>query len=130
MTRTLTWVLAAGALALAVGGGIAGADVAAGPARGDRAQLTVVVADAAAAATAHAVAARSHADLRLPRTPTEQLEVTHLFAARGYTIVGVDLVRRIAVDPIRARYPDVRFVLLPGARPSGDVRVAACPPSC
>ena len=112
--------VAVGAVVLAVGGVAGAAD--------DGARRTVVVADPAAVATARAVADRSHADLRLPRTPTEQLAVTHLFAARGYTIVGVGLVRRIAVDPVRAAYPHTRFVLLRG--PATLRRVAACPPSC
>jgi hypothetical protein len=133
MTRRVTGLLAAGGIALAAAGGVAGA-------ADDETRRTVVVADPALVSTARAVAAREHADLRLPRTPTEELAVTHLFAARGYTIVGVGLVRRIAVDPVRARYPDTRFVLLDGQplspsgrrdrRPAGDVTVAACPPSC
>jgi hypothetical protein len=109
------------ALALAAAGGVAGAADEGG-------RRTVVVADSVAATAAGAVAARSHAELRLPRTPTEQLAVTHLFAARGYTIVALGLVRRIAIDPVAARYPHTRFVLLP--RPAAPRRVAACPPSC
>ena len=49
--------------------------------------------------------------LRVTRTPTEQLNVTHFFAARGYdAVVGVGLERGIAVTPVAQRFPDVRFV--------------------
>ena len=75
----------------------------------------VVVADASVPpATARAAqrAAGSGAELRIPRTPTEQLSVTHWFAARGYDVIGIGLSRRIAVDPVAARYPQVRFQLL------------------
>jgi hypothetical protein len=57
------------------------------------------------------------AQLRVPRSPTEQLAVTHLFAARRYAIVGVGLDRRIAVAPVERRYPSVRFT---SAAPSQD----------
>jgi Flp pilus assembly protein TadG len=130
MTQTIGRFLVAGAAALAAGGGIAGAAVAGGRTGGHGERRVVVVADSGAPATAHALAHRVHAELRLPRTPTEQLAVTHLFAARGYTIVSVGLVRRIAVDPVLASYPATRFVLRRAGRPSGDVTVAACPPSC
>ena len=44
--------------------------------------------------------------VRVARTPTEQLSVTHLLAAKGYdAVVGVDLDRAIAVAPVAARYP-------------------------
>jgi ABC-type sugar transport system substrate-binding protein len=75
----------------------------------------VVVADASVApATARAAqrAAGPGAELRIPRTATEQLSVTHWFAARGYDVIGIGLSRRIAVDPVAARYPQVRFQLL------------------
>jgi hypothetical protein len=122
MTSSAARLLATTAVALAAAGGATG--VSAGTGR----HKVVVVADAALARTASAVAERRGAGLRLPRSPTEQLEVTHLFAARGYTIVGVGLVKRIAVDPVAARYPGVRFVLLPAE--AAPRRVAACPPSC
>jgi basic membrane lipoprotein Med (substrate-binding protein (PBP1-ABC) superfamily) len=63
------------------------------------------------------------AELRVPRTATEQLSVTHWFAARGYDVVGVGLSRSVAVDPVARRYPDVRFELLDGA--AGDTTYAA-----
>src|SRR3954471_9083448 len=83
----------------------------------------VVVVDAAAGrdpavlAEARAAVARAgdEAQLRVPRTPTEQLSVTHYFAAQGYTtIVGVGLDDRVAVAPVAARYPQTHFV---AARP-------------
>ena len=70
--------------------------------------------DAAAIASAtSAVRAARGADgeLRITRTPTEQLSVTRYFAARGYAIVGVGLDPRIAVAPVGERYPAVRFAL-------------------
>jgi hypothetical protein len=64
-----------------------------------------------AEARAAVEAAGAEAQLRVPRTATEQLSVTHLFAAKGYAlVVGVGLDRRIAVDPVLDRYPDTRFV--------------------
>ena len=59
---------------------------------------------------AQAEAARTGAQLRVPQTSTEELGVTHLFAARGYdTIVAIDLDRHVSVDPVAGRYPGVRF---------------------
>jgi len=59
---------------------------------------------------AQAVADRTGAQLRVPQTSTEELGVTHLFAARGYdTIVAIDLDRHVSVDPVAERYPSVRF---------------------
>jgi basic membrane lipoprotein Med (substrate-binding protein (PBP1-ABC) superfamily) len=109
---TLRSILIAGLLALAIVGGTQGASAA--PQR-----RVVVVVDAAAAhdpavlAEARAAVARAgdEAQLRVPRTPTEQLSVTHYFAAQGYsTVVGVGLDRRVAVDPVAARYPQTHFV--------------------
>jgi hypothetical protein len=77
---------------------------------------TVVVADASvphARAVAAQRAAGPGAELRIPRTPTEQLSVTRWFAARGYDIVGLGLSDRIAVDPVQHRYPTVRFTVHP-----------------
>jgi hypothetical protein len=79
----------------------------------------VVVVDAAAGrdpavlAEARSAVARAgdQAELRVPRTPTEQLSVTHYFAVRGYDlVVGVGLDRRVAVDPVAAKFPHTRFV--------------------
>jgi hypothetical protein len=65
------------------------------------------------AATRAVTAARGvEADLRITRTPTEQLSVTRYFAARGYDIVGVGLDPEIAVDPVAERYPDTHFSLV------------------
>jgi hypothetical protein len=76
---------------------------------------TVVVADASVPRSAVLAAQRAAgpgADLRVPRTATEQLSVTHLFAERGYRIIGLGLSRAIAVDPVVRHYPGVRFTLL------------------
>jgi hypothetical protein len=84
---------------------VAGAESGPGP-------RVVVVADAS---VPHAVvlqaqrAAGPSAELRVPRTVTEQLSVTHWFAARGYDLIGIGLDRRVAVDPVAAHYPGVRF---------------------
>jgi basic membrane lipoprotein Med (substrate-binding protein (PBP1-ABC) superfamily) len=65
------------------------------------------------AATRAVEAARgAEAELRITRTPTEQLSVTSYFAARGYDVVGVGLDPGIAVDPVAERYPDTRFSLV------------------
>ncbi len=65
---------------------------------------------------ARRAADRAGAQLRVPRTSTDELGVTHLFAARGYdTIVGIDLDRHVSVDPVAERYPDVHFVTSVGA---------------
>jgi hypothetical protein len=115
---TLPTTIISAAVALLVAGG---AQVAGVPAQGaaDSAGPLVVVASPALAADprARAAIAEAGAQLRVPRSPTEQLSVTHLFAARGATIVGAGLDRRVAVDPVAARYPASRFVLL-AARPS------------
>jgi len=79
----------------------------------------VVVVDAAAgrdpAVLAEAQAAVERAgdgaQLRVPRTPTEQLSVTHYFAAKRYDlVVGVGLDRRVAVTPVARKFPGIRFV--------------------
>jgi hypothetical protein len=79
----------------------------------------VVVVDAAAGRDPGVLAeARSairraggEAQLRVPRTATEQLSVTHYFAARGYSlVVAVGLDRRVAIAPVAARFSHTRFV--------------------
>jgi hypothetical protein len=56
-------------------------------------------------------AAGPEAQLRVPRTATEQLSVTHYFAVRGYRlVVGVGLDRGVAVAPVAAKFPRTRFV--------------------
>ena len=81
----------------------------------------VVVVDESAGRDAAAVEAATRAvtgatgaegELRITRTPTEQLSVTRYFAARGYDVVGVGLDRDIAVDPVAERYPDTSFSLV------------------
>jgi basic membrane lipoprotein Med (substrate-binding protein (PBP1-ABC) superfamily) len=105
-------VLFAGLLALIVFGGLQVASAA--PER-----RVAVVVDASAAsdpavlaeAEAAVEAAGSAAQLRVPRTATEQLSVTHYFAARGYrTVVGVGLDRDVAVAPVASQFPRTRFV--------------------
>ena len=116
----------AGLLALALLVGTQGASAA--PQR-----RVVVVVDAAAGrdpavlAEARAAVARAGdgAQLRVPRTPTEQLSVTHYFAARGYDlVVGVGLDHPVAVSPVAAKFPHTRFV---GAQP-GQVERALTNP--
>jgi basic membrane lipoprotein Med (substrate-binding protein (PBP1-ABC) superfamily) len=102
----------AGLLALTIFGAVQTA-----PASPER--RVVVVVDAAAGrdpavlAEARAAVQRAggEAQLRVPRTATEQLSVTHYFAARGYSlVVGVGLNHPVAITPVAARYPDTRFV--------------------
>jgi basic membrane lipoprotein Med (substrate-binding protein (PBP1-ABC) superfamily) len=107
---TKRFLAIAGLLALIVLGGLQTASAA--PER-----QVVVVVDAAAGpaalaeAEAAVKAAGPSAQLRVPRTPTEQLSVTHYFAARGYRlIVGVGLDRDVAVAPVASRFPHTRFV--------------------
>ena len=110
MTQRL--ILIAGLLALIVFGGLQTASAA--PER-----RVVVVVDATAGvdpavlaeAEAAVAAAGPDAQLRVTRTPTEQLSVTHYFAATGYRlVVGVGLDRDTAVAPVAAKYPRTRFV--------------------
>ena len=99
-------------ITLLVAAALAGIATAAGAESGTG--RVVVVADASvphATAVAAKRAAGPGAELRVPRTATEQLSVTHWFAARGYDIVGIGLSRRVAVDPVVARYPHVTFEL-------------------
>ena len=109
---TLRSLLIAGVVALAIAGGVQGASAA--PQR-----RVVVVVDASAAkdpavlseARAAVAQAGDEAQLRVPRTPTEQLAVTHYFAAQGYTLViGVGLDHPVAISPVAAKYPHTRFV--------------------
>jgi hypothetical protein len=90
----------------------------AGPVAGSQPRVLVVLAgraaeDPALVQRAQALVADAdgaQAQLRVPRTTTEQLAVTHLFAVRGYDeIIGVGLDGRVAVAPVRARYRSVRF---------------------
>ena len=82
----------------------------------ERAKVAVVVAGQAAeqrdvVARARDIASARGAQLRVVHTTAGQLGVTHLLAASRYDevlTIGVD--RRIAIDPVTARYPDTRFV--------------------
>jgi basic membrane lipoprotein Med (substrate-binding protein (PBP1-ABC) superfamily) len=109
---TSRFLLLAGLLALIVFGGLQSAS--ASPER-----RVVVVVDASAGADPAVLAearvaverAGGDAQLRVPRTATEQLSVTHYFAARGYTlVVGVGLDEGVAVTPVARSFPDTRFV--------------------
>jgi basic membrane protein A len=102
----------AGLLAVTVFGAVQSA-----PASPER--RVVVVVDAAAGRDPAVLAeartavqrAGGEAQLRVPRTATEQLSVTHYFAARGYSVVvGVGLNHPVAISPVAARFPDTRFV--------------------
>jgi hypothetical protein len=83
--------------------------------------------DAAVDAATRAVTAARGADaeLRITRTPTEQLSVTRYFAARGYDVVGVGLDREIAVDPVAERYPGTSFALVQAGGIAAAVAAAA-----
>jgi basic membrane lipoprotein Med (substrate-binding protein (PBP1-ABC) superfamily) len=105
-------LLLAGLLALTVSGCVGVASAAP-----DRQVVVVVDATAGqdpavlAEARAAVEAAGDGAQLRVPRTPTEQLSVTHLFAAKRYDlVVGVGLDRRVAVTPVARRFPETKFV--------------------
>jgi hypothetical protein len=85
-----------------------------------------VVDRADAALRAVEAAAGAEGQLRVTRTPTEQLSVTHYLAAEGYdAIVGVDLDRAIAIDPVAARYPHTRLMSIAPAELEGAVTAAA-----
>jgi basic membrane lipoprotein Med (substrate-binding protein (PBP1-ABC) superfamily) len=119
---TLRYLIIAALLALTVSVGAQAAS-----AEPERRVVVVVDAtagnDPAALAEARAAVERAGAEaqLRVPRTPTEQLSVTRYFAAKDYDLViGVGLDRPVAVAPVSERYPDTRFV---AARP-GEVTAA------
>jgi hypothetical protein len=102
--------LLAGLLALTVFGCVQAA-----PAAPER-KVVVVVDTSAGSDPAVLAEARAAVDaaggavqLRVPRTMTEQLSVTHYFAALGYDIAGVGLDRRVAVAPVAEKYPATRF---------------------
>ena len=65
-----------------------------------------------AAATLRRTEAATGAEgqLRVTKTPTEQLSVTHYLAAKGYdAIIGTGLNRAIAIGPVAAKYPGTRL---------------------
>jgi hypothetical protein len=114
---TFRALLLSGLLALTVFGIVQTA-----PASPERRVVVVVNADAARDPAVLAEARRTvdragdGAQLRVPRTATEQLSVTHYFAAKGYSlVVGVGLDRDVAISPVAARYQQTDFVTaLPG----------------
>jgi basic membrane lipoprotein Med (substrate-binding protein (PBP1-ABC) superfamily) len=120
---TYRHLLIAGLVALTVSGCVQAA--AAAPER----QVVVVVdatagRDPAVLAEARAAVARAGdgAQLRVPRTPTEQLSVTHYFAAKRYDlVVGVGLDRRVAVSPVADRFPQTHFVAASPGRVSATL---------
>lgn len=100
-------------------------------ATGDPPRIAVVVAgraagDPAVVERAQAVVASTHgaqAALRVPRTPTEELAVTHMLAVEGYdAVVGIDLDRPVAVAPVARRFPNVWFVAANPASLAAAVR--------
>jgi basic membrane lipoprotein Med (substrate-binding protein (PBP1-ABC) superfamily) len=126
MTRLL---LIATLLVLGVAGFVVGAE-----GQSPQPARFVVVVDESAGRNAAAVDAATRAveaadgaraELRITRTPTEQLSVTSYFAARGYDIVGVGLDPDIAVDPVAERYPDTRFSLVDAGGLDAAVAAAA-----
>jgi hypothetical protein len=65
------------------------------------------------AAAADWLQAEGAADIapRITNSPTQQLAVTSALAVRGYdVVVAVGLDRRVAIDPVVHRYPDLRVV--------------------
>jgi basic membrane lipoprotein Med (substrate-binding protein (PBP1-ABC) superfamily) len=73
-----------------------------------------------------AEAAGADAQLRVTRTPTEQLSVTHYLAAKGYdAIVGVGLDRGVAIEPVTAKYPGTTIRTVAPAQLATAVAVAA-----
>jgi hypothetical protein len=105
-------------LALAVAAVFAISGTAALTAQGDQPKVAVVVAGQAAeqpavVARARQIAEDRGAQLRITHTTADELGATHLLAASRYDevlTIGVD--RRIAIDPVAARFPDTRFVAL------------------
>jgi hypothetical protein len=87
-------------------------------AEGDQPKVAVVVAGHAAeqpgaVARARDIASRRGALVRVPHTSADTLGVTHRLAAARYDeVLTVDVDRRIAIDPVAARFPDTRFVAL------------------
>jgi len=87
--------------------GLSATSEAPAPPRADR---VAVVADAsgpgaeARLAAARSAAAELHAEFRAPRTLRDQLSVTTLLAAEGYTtIVGYGIEDRVAIAPFHGR---------------------------
>jgi hypothetical protein len=95
---------------------VSGAATLAGQGGQSQPKVAVVVAGQAAeqpdvVARARAIASDRGAQLRVTHTNADELGVTHLLAVASYDevlTIGVD--RRIAIDPVTARFPDTRFV--------------------
>jgi hypothetical protein len=124
----MTARLASGIPALAVAAALVAAGTQA--ATGNPPRVAVVVGGPAASnpavvQRAGALARGAQAQLRVPRTPTEELAVTHLLAVQGYdAIVGIDLDRRISVAPVARRFAHVRFMATGPAALAAAVRAA------
>jgi hypothetical protein len=117
MTGRFAATLAIAAAAAAVTQAAAGAPPRAAAANPER--VAVVVGGRAAsdpavlARASRLVGRRLGADVRLrvARTPTEELAITHVLAVEGYgAVVGVDLDRAVSVAPVARRFPHVRFI--------------------
>jgi hypothetical protein len=115
MNRKLRTIFAAGVAAIAAAG-------CASVAEGGQEKVLVVLGGHAAQSPALIEQAREavagatgvEAQLRVPTTATDELGVTHMAAASHYDeIIAVDLDRRVSVDPVAERYPQVRFVATP-----------------
>ena len=116
---------------------IAGAAAAcAQPAAGDPRRVAVVLGGQAAADPALLAEATqlvrpgrgADVQLRVARTPTEELAVTHVLAAQGYdAVVAVDLDRAVSVAPVAHRFPHVHFVSARPATLAATVRTQAEP---
>jgi basic membrane lipoprotein Med (substrate-binding protein (PBP1-ABC) superfamily) len=115
MSKSIRTILAAGVAAIAAAG-------CASVAEGGQEQVLVVLGGQAAQSPALIEQAReavenasgAQVQLRVPQTVTDELGVTHMAAARHYdAIIAVDLDKRVAVDPVAKRYPQVRFVATP-----------------
>lgn len=106
------------------------------PAAGDPRRVAVVLGGRAATAPGLLAEVRALAagtrgaelQLRVPRTPTEELAVTHLLAAAGYdAVVTVDLDGRVSVAPVARRFPRVRFIAARPATLAATVRAQTEP---
>jgi hypothetical protein len=115
MSNGIRTLLAAGVAAIAAAG-------CASVAEGGQDKVLVVLGGTAAQSPALIEQARDavanatgvEAQLRVPKTATDELGVTHMAAARHYDeIITVDLDQRVSVEPVAERYPTVRFVATP-----------------
>jgi len=112
MTRTQTTIARTAGVSLAL---LAGSAVAAGLAQtAEHAHPRTAIVIAGEAATNPVTIARARAttdDVRVAKTTSDQLGVTHMLAARGYdTVLTVGVDRRIAITPVEKKFPHTRFV--------------------